>query len=189
MVVDPPYCLFERGSRAYAVSLQDVAELVEVDALVRMGLCPPWIVGLCPFHREVVPVVAFTAEKGPAGPTGAEPFEGGKAGVETVLIMQTSQGAWGVAIDRDGTVISTERPARHEARPADGGLVTKGILRQKDKEYQLIDAEATWHGLRREVVSWYEQINEKAAARRFGEPGDVSPHLHSKSDQQPRGNP
>jgi hypothetical protein len=157
-----------------------VAELVELDALVRIGLCPPCIVGLCPFHREVVPVVAFAAEKVASGSTGAEPFESGKAGVETVLILQTGQGAWGVVIDRDGTVITTERPARHEPRPAVGGLVTTGVLRQKEKEHQLIDAEATWHGLRREVMSWYDQINEEAAARRLSEPGDASTHYHSK---------
>jgi chemotaxis signal transduction protein len=189
MVVDPPYCLFERGSHAYAVSLRDVAELVEVDALVRMGLCPPWILGLCPYHREVVPVITFAAEKGTSGLAGADPVEGGNLAVETVLIMQTSQGAWGVAIDRDGTVITTERPSRHEPRPGDGELVTTGVLRQKDKEYQLIDADATWHGLRRAIVGWYEQINEKAAARRFGEPGEFSAKLHSAQEEQARGIP
>jgi chemotaxis signal transduction protein len=189
MVVDAPFCLFERGSRAYAVALRDVAELVEVNSLVRMGLCPPWIVGLCPYHREVVPVIAFGAEKCRPGLDGTEPIESGKAAVETVLVMQTSQGAWGVAIDRDGTAISTERPTRHEARTADGGLVTTGALRQKDKEYQLIDAEATWHGLRRGVVSWYERINETAAARPIGEPADVSASLQSEQKEGARGIP
>ena len=189
MVVDPPYCLFERGSRAYAVALRDVAELVEVNALVRMGLCPPWILGLCPYHREVVPVIAFGAEKGSSGLAGADAIEGGKSAVETVLVMQTIQGAWGIAIDRDGTVITTERPSRHEPRHADGGPVTTGVLRQKDKEYQLIDAEATWHGLRRAVVSWYEQMSEKAAARRFGEPADVSADLQSGREEGARGIP
>jgi chemotaxis signal transduction protein len=189
MVVDPPYCLFERGSQAFAVALRDVAELVEVDALVRMGLCPPWIVGLCPYHREVVPVIAFAGEKGPSGLAGADPIEGGRPAVETVLIMQTSQGAWGVAIDRDGTVITTERPSPHGARPMAGGAVTTGVLRQKEKEYQLIDAEATWYGLRQAIVSWYEQINEKAAARRFGEPADVSANLHSGQKEMARGIP
>src|SRR5437763_14768894 len=120
MVVDPPYCLFERGSRAYAVALRDVAELVEATALVRMGLCPPWILGLCPYHREVLPVIAFGAEKGSSGLAGADAIEGGKAAVQTVLVMETTQGAWGVAIDRDGTVITTERPSRHEPGHADG---------------------------------------------------------------------
>ena len=44
----------------HAAGLRDVAEILEVDALVRMSLCPPWIVGLCPYHREVVPVVSLT---------------------------------------------------------------------------------------------------------------------------------
>jgi chemotaxis signal transduction protein len=189
MVVDPPYCLFERGSQAYAVALRDVAELVEVNTLVRMGLCPPWILGLCPFHREVVPVIAFGAEKGSSVLAGADAIEGGKSAVETVLVMQTIQGAWGIAIDRDGTVITTERPSRHEPRPADGGLVTTGVLRQKDKEYRVIDAEATWHGLRRAVVDWYEQMNERAAGRRFGEPGDVSASLQSGREEGARGIP
>jgi chemotaxis signal transduction protein len=189
MVVDPPYCLFERGSQAYAVALRDVAELVEVNTLVRMGLCPPWILGLCPFHREVVPVIALGAEKGSSGLTGADAIEGGRSAVETVLVMQTIQGAWGMAIDRGGTVITTERPSRHEPRPADGGPVITGVLRQKNKEYQLIDAEATWHGLRRAVVTWYEKMSEQAVARRFEEPADASANLQSGREEGARGIP
>jgi chemotaxis signal transduction protein len=151
-----------------------VAEIVEVESLVRMSLCPPWIVGLCTYHREVVPVVSLTVDCGSPDLVVSPRFANGKPRRDAVLIMGTSQGVWGIAVDRDGTVITADRPERHEPRRIGGGIVTVGVIHQEAIAHTLIDAEATWHGLREAMVGWYYRVNERAAARRFGGSGSGS---------------
>ena len=38
-------------SLPFGVPVAVLAEIVEVDALVRISLCPDRVVGLCPYHR------------------------------------------------------------------------------------------------------------------------------------------
>ena len=59
MAADGSFCLFHCESLPFAVAVANVAEIAEVDALVCIGLCPPRIAGLCPYHRQVVPVVTL----------------------------------------------------------------------------------------------------------------------------------
>jgi chemotaxis signal transduction protein len=160
MVADSPYCLFHHKSEPYAIEVETVAEIIEVPALVRIGLCPPWIVGLCPFHREVVPVVTVETEIRRTELAISELPAGGGASREVVLIIQSSQGVWGIAVDRDGTVITSVRASRHEPRKKEGGVVTIGFIHHEDTTFALLDPEATWRGLRAAVIDWYSQIIE-----------------------------
>ncbi|MBY0395876.1 MAG: chemotaxis protein CheW, partial [Thermoleophilia bacterium] len=51
--VGRPWCFFRAGGAAYAVGLEAVSEVIEVERLVALPLCPPHILGLCNFRREV----------------------------------------------------------------------------------------------------------------------------------------
>jgi purine-binding chemotaxis protein CheW len=190
MVPDPPVCLFRCHSLPFAVTVNAVAEIVETAALVRVGLCPDWIVGLCPYHLEVVPVVVLGTESHGTQPIEPKPSATGQTSQDAVLIMQTSQGMWGIVVDRDGTVITTERASRHEPRKGTRGVVTLGIVHHEETVYSLIDAEATWHGLRDEIVGWFARINASVSKARSRAPAidqDVfaSPRLEESLEVLP----
>jgi chemotaxis signal transduction protein len=163
MVADSPYCLFHHKSDPYAITVETVAEIIEVPPLVRIGLCPPSIVGLCPFHREVVPVVTFETDGKRKERTLSEQPLGRADAIEAVLIIQSSQGAWGITVERDGTLIVSVRASRHEPRNSEGGAVTIGLIHHEEKAFALIDQEATWRGLRAVVIDWYRRIGEGAS--------------------------
>ena len=129
MAADGSFCLFHCESLPFAVAVANVAEIAEVDALVRIGLCPPRIAGLCPYHRQVVPVVTLGQDPSRTAPPTAEQRNSGKAAREVVLIVQTGQGMWGILIDREGTSITTQRPSRHEPKDEGDGVVTAGADR------------------------------------------------------------
>ena len=164
MVVDGSFCLFQCGSQPFAVALASVAEIAEVETLVRVGLCPPLIAGLCPFHRQVVPVV--TIGRDPSRTAPLSPEQCGFAGIskEIVLILQTGQGNWGILIDREGTGISTQRPSQLDVKDERDGVVTEGQIDHQGVAYALLDPESTWRGLRARVVKWYAQLNESNGA-------------------------
>ena len=58
MAALPSFCLVRCDSRPLAVAVENVAQVLEIDALVKLSLCPPAIAGLCPYHRQVVPVAS-----------------------------------------------------------------------------------------------------------------------------------
>ncbi len=163
MAAEGSFCLFRCGSLPFAVAVAHVAEIAEVDALVRIGLCPPRIAGLCPYHRQVVPVVTLGQDPSRSAAPAAEPRKSGKAAREVVLIVQTGQGIWGILIDREGTSITTQRPSRHEPKDEGDGVVTAGRIDHEGVVHSLLDAEATWRGLRALVVNWYALFNESSA--------------------------
>ena len=166
MAADGSFCLFHCESLPFAVAVANVAEIAEVDALVRIGLCPPRIAGLCPYHRQVVPVVTLGQDPSRTAPPTAEQRISGKGAKEVVLIVQTGQGMWGILIDREGTSITTQRPSRHEPNDEGDGVVTEGRIDHQGVVHSLLDAEATWRGLRALVVNWYALFNETIAAPR-----------------------
>ena len=53
------FCLFRGDAGPMAVSVESVAEVLETDTLVRLAWSPPQVVGMCSYHREVVPVVVL----------------------------------------------------------------------------------------------------------------------------------
>jgi purine-binding chemotaxis protein CheW len=141
-----PWCLFRCGRAAYAVGLEAVAEVVEVERLVRLPQSPPHVLGLCALRREVIPVVALDRpEGGPAAAFGKLP----------VLIVRTARGQWGVRIDAEGTAVAEE--PLDPAGPADdgSGAAFVGTVRRDDTSYAALDPEATWSGLRRGIDEWY----------------------------------
>ena len=107
MAAEPAFCLFVSDSLRFGVPVAVVAEIVKVDALVRISLCPDRIVGLCPYHREVVPVVTLGTRGVRSEGSPVDSRTKGKAPHEAVLILQTDNGLWGVLIDREGTVITS----------------------------------------------------------------------------------
>lgn len=164
MTADASFCLFRCETLPLAVPVANVAEVVPIDAIVRIGLCPPWIAGLCPYHREVVPVVALDPARQPAEAAQAEKRPPSKDTRDAVLILETEQGLWGLRIDRDRTAIALERPTWHEPRQGEDGVVTAGLVHHCGIEHALLDTEATWRGLRESIVHWYARIDESAAA-------------------------
>jgi chemotaxis signal transduction protein len=166
MAADGSYCLFHCGSQPFAVALASVAEIAEVDALVRVGLCPPLITGLCPLHRQVVPVVSLGQDPSRTAPLVPEQSGSAKAPKEIVLIVQTGQGRWGILIDREGTSIRTQRPTRLEPKDEHDGVVIEGQIDHQGVVHALLDAESTWRGLRARVVHWYTHLDESSTSPR-----------------------
>lgn len=166
MAADGSYCLFHSGSKPFAITLANVAEIAEVDALVRVGLCPPRIAGLCPLHRQVVPVVTLGLDLSRTVPLTPKQHNSAKGSKEIVLIVQAGQGMWGILIDREGTSITTQRPSRHEPKNEADGVVTEGRIDHQGVSHALLDAESTWRGLRTLVVNWYAHFNESIASPR-----------------------
>jgi purine-binding chemotaxis protein CheW len=169
MAEDIPICLFRSGSLPLAVAVEEVAEIVEIEALVRISCCPPRIAGLCLYHRQVVPAVVFGSGHGLAGAAAPQKRNASTGPGDAVLIMQTDQGLWGIKIDREGTVITTERPARHEPKQEQSGGVSVGLIQHGKIDYALLDAEATWRNLREAVLVWYGQLGTSGSLSRFPE--------------------
>ena len=77
-----------------------------------------------------------------------------------VLVLRSEHDAWGLRIDRAGTFISREKPEYHPPRLGEHGAMFIGDLTCEGKRYAILDAEATWRGLRSTIVRWYGLINE-----------------------------
>ena len=124
-----------------AVSVESVAAVLETDTLVRLAWSPPQVVGMCSYHREVVPVVKLgPASRGrgesPSGQdqTAATDPAGRMPGIDeparcVVLILKTEHGAWGIRVDSENTIMSRESPECHPPRIYANGPVLIGIVR------------------------------------------------------------
>jgi chemotaxis signal transduction protein len=167
------FCLFRGDAGPMAVPAESVAEVLEVDRLVRLAWSPPQVAGLCPFRREVIPVVRLTSSShGAAGdppgqpetPTVADPPAGtlhdGDHVRSILLILRAGRGAWGVRSDSAWTIMSRERPEYHPPRPDGDGPVLVGTILRAGVRYGVLDTEATWHGLRSAIGRWYGRIGE-----------------------------
>ncbi len=145
-----PWCLFQSGSEAYAVGLETVAEVVEVDRLVRIPHCPPRIVALCSLRREVIPVVDLSE-------TPTERSASSLSSKTIVLLLRTTRGTWGIPVSAEGTLVSAE--SMNEAKPGVRSTTRgsrMGTLCKGSTTYTVIDAEATWHEVRRSIDAWYQ---------------------------------
>lgn len=166
-------CLFRGDAGPMAVPAESVAEVLEIDRLVRLAWSPPQVAGLCPFHREVIPVVRLVASPRSIGvdPQG-EPEESTLAGPpdtaspdaaharSILLILKGARGAWGIRSDSGWTIMSRECPEYHPPRPDGDGPVLVGSVLRAGIRYGVLDPEATWLGLRSAIGHWYGRIGE-----------------------------
>jgi chemotaxis signal transduction protein len=175
MEKEQSYCMFHGDAGPMAVSVDRVAAVLETESLVPLVWRPPQVVGICPYHREVVPVISL-ATTGNGSDADLASAVGSRAGATAfvamakdggdedprcfVLILRTEHDAWGLRIDHLGTIISRERPELHAPRIDENGAVVVGALEREGKRYAILDAEATWRELRSAVVRWYRIINE-----------------------------
>jgi chemotaxis signal transduction protein len=175
MEQEKSFCLFDGDAGPLAVSVESVAAVLETEFLVPLVWSPPQVIGLCPYHREVVPVISLRpSERGPGAdrePDDDIPPAVGAASVAAkdrfeektrcvVLILRTEHDAWGLRIDRVDTFISRADPEFHPPRRAEHGSTLIGVLTSEGSRYSILDAEATWCGLRTAITSWYGLINE-----------------------------
>jgi hypothetical protein len=77
-----------------------------------------------------------------------------------VLILRSEHDSWGLRIEHGGTSISRKCPELHPPVIDERGAVLIGTLEGEGKRHMILDAEATWRGLRSAVVRWYRLINE-----------------------------
>jgi chemotaxis signal transduction protein len=171
------FCLFRGDAGPMAVPAESVAEVLEIDRLVRLAWSPPQVAGLCPFRREVIPVVRLTSSSRGAGgdspgkpdaTTVADPLAEIRQDEDDirsiVLILKAGRGAWGIQSDPAWTVMSRECPDSHPPRPDGDGPVLVGTILREGIRYGVLDTEATWHGLRSAIGRWYGRIGESETA-------------------------
>jgi hypothetical protein len=177
MEQEKSYCLFRGDAGPMAVSVESVDAVLDTEFLVPLVWSPPQVVGLCPFHREVVPVFSLCPIGSCAG-AGRESGVDSRPAAETVasaakdggeektrcvvLILRTEHDSWGLRIEHPGTFISRECPDFHAPRLDEHGSALIGVLLREGTRYSILDAEATWCGLRSIVAQWYGLINERS---------------------------
>lgn len=146
------HCLFHCGGTPLAIRLDSVAEVLEVDRIVRLPLAPPEILGLCILRREVIPVVALRGPKSEVSPR--------LSSSALVLILRGDRGAWALKIDPTGTVVATEDVIHHQIDSLTCSiLVLRGLLSREGTEYSVIDHDATWRHLKDRIDSAYSRDN------------------------------
>jgi chemotaxis signal transduction protein len=170
------FCLFRGDTVPLGVSMESVAEVLQTDSLVRLPWSPPQVVGMCSYHREVVPVVTLgdlsrevskyhveeRDERDQAGANGSPRTNGAiedRTGC-VVLILKTEHGAWGLRVDSANTIMSRESPEFDAPQMNASGAVLVGSVCRAGTCYGIIDAEATWRGLRSSVGRWLALTGE-----------------------------
>jgi purine-binding chemotaxis protein CheW len=147
--VTQSWCLVRIDAQPFAVALATVAEIVEAEALVRLPLCSPQLLGLCPYRRDLLPVIALGR-----GPTAAP---GPEEGRPVVLILRSDHGLWGIKIDR-GVVIVGDVGLAEQAPMAPGpdGAIVIGSITRGDASHSVLDPEATWRKVRDSIERRYK---------------------------------
>jgi purine-binding chemotaxis protein CheW len=154
-----PWCLFQCGQAGFAIALESVAEVVEVERLVRLPHSPPRVLGLCALRREVLPVIGMSDP-------GAEPDPAASTARVLVMILRTARGTWAVRIDPEGTAVAEESLDDPVPTGAAGGPVSFGTVSRGGASYAVIDPEATWLDVRQRAEDWYcNQMGRDTAAR------------------------
>jgi chemotaxis signal transduction protein len=167
------YCLFHGNTGPMAVSVESVAEVLETDTIVRLAWNPPQVIGMCSYHRQVIPLVVLGALSHNVGEdlcgnpdhAVAASSAGKRTGLAlrtrcVVLILRTEHGAWGLPVDSEKTIVSRESPAYHAPRVDSHGPVLIGIVERAGTCYRIVDAAATWLGLRSAIERWFALISE-----------------------------
>lgn len=159
--VDPrrchAWCLFRSRSQHFAVRVDCVSEIVPLDRLVRLPYGPPELLGLCSVRRDVIPVF----DAGDSSATAGQDLQP----VNSALILQAEQGAWGLGIHREGIVVDDPRTQDDES---DSDEIVAPIepvdeLRRGDTTYTVIHPEKVWIKLRASVERWYHHRGPAAS--------------------------
>ncbi len=167
------FCLFRADAGPMAISVESVAEVLETDTLVRLAWSPPQVIGMCSYHREVIPVVKLGSLPREIGEE-VHAMEDQTVAIDTagemavideptrcvVLILKTEHGTWGLRVDSQNTIVSRESAEYHAPRTNANGPVLIGIVRLAGTCYGILDAEATWRDLRSAVGRWSALIGE-----------------------------
>ncbi len=170
---DQWFCLFRGDAGPMAVSAESVAEILESDGLVRLAWSPPQVVGLCPYRRDVVPIVrlAPVPRRVGAGPSSQPELttlpvaSGEEHHVDDrtrriLLILKSEHGAWGIQGDSVWTILSRECPEDQPPCTDENGPVLVGSIPHAGTRYGILDIEATWLGLRAAISRWYGYLGE-----------------------------
>lgn len=148
-----PWCVFRCGAEPFAIALESVAEIVEVERLVGLPHSPPGVLGLCTLRREVVPVIAL------GGPWPDDATADGAPAL--VLILKGAAGLWALRVSAEGTAVAEEplevagmvSPTSCHGAGVRASFL--GTVRRGDSDYAVIDPEATWRGVRESIDHWY----------------------------------
>jgi purine-binding chemotaxis protein CheW len=143
------------------VGLEAVAEVVEADRLVRLAHCPPQVLGLCTVRRDIIPILSLAPAPTQAQVQTEAESEGPEAARESrlvALILRSDLGAWGIRIDREGTVVADDAAVTLASSPGvDHGATVLGTLRRGESTHTIIDPVQTWHNVRGTVEAWYQK--------------------------------
>jgi purine-binding chemotaxis protein CheW len=153
--------LFRGETGAYAVALESVAEVVEVERLVSLPHSPPQVLGLCTLRREVIPIVAPDRDEW-SGNTASSRI--------SLVILRSARGRWGFRISPEGTMVIREDLEEATARGVtrDGSdLGIAGKVRRDGEVYAVIDPDATWNRIRERVEAWYHNHWGRETATTF----------------------
>jgi len=137
------WCSFSSLGRLYRIRLDSVCQVVQVDRLIRLPMCPPRLVGLCKLGRDVIPVFVPFSEPvdRPASP----------GQTQLVLVLRATKGQWGFLVDPGGVHVHEDAPAGSVHTPPQE---PRSIDREQP-DFVNVDPEATWEELRKLINHWY----------------------------------
>jgi purine-binding chemotaxis protein CheW len=140
-----PWCFFRSAHNPYAVCLESVVEIFQIDELAQLPLSPPCLKGLCALRREVIPVIA------PRGPRPGQDVLLLNEPKKTVLAMRSNRGTFGILIDREGVHVA-EEPALEHAAPTAG---TRSMVTWAGNSHEVLDPDDLWKHTRAQIESWF----------------------------------
>jgi chemotaxis signal transduction protein len=187
------FCLLRGDAGPMAVPAESVAEVLDIDRMVRLAWSPPQVAGLCPYRREVIPVVrlassprdaAMGSPAEPNPPTEIHPSGEGQDVDDharcILLILKAGRVAWGIRSDPVWTSMSRESPEYHPPRTDSDGPVLVGTILHEGTRYGVLDTEATWQVLRSAIGRWYGFIGEPEMVTSIA-PGEGQPESLQES--------
>jgi chemotaxis signal transduction protein len=170
------FCFFRGDAGPMAVAVESVAGVLETDTFVRLPWSPPGVVGMCSYHGEVVPVVVLDLPENHGRDGHKKGLESdaapdhipAKPGIDcaarcVVLVLKTAHGAWGIRIEAEKTFMGHETPEYITTPRVSDGSVVIGSVGLAGTCYRILDAEATWRGLRSGIAGWSGLASEPSS--------------------------
>lgn len=118
------FCTFALAGQYFAISVDDVQEVLRHRPRSRVPLAPAAVAGLMNLRGQIVPVIDLRTRLGlPPRPAGAE---------ETTVVVRTAAGPKALLVDDAGDVVEL-RPESFEPTPATVQGVAKDLTRGTHK--------------------------------------------------------